>query len=667
MDVQTIQQTITAPYGTWSSPITAEMVAEAGVRLSSPWIEGATVWWLEGRAGEGGRVALVRRGESGEAVDAVPPGFNLRTSVHEYGGGAYCVWRGVVFFSDFEDQRLYRIDPGAQPVPITPSVEGRRHRYADGRITGDGSLWIGVRERHARSDRSRDVVNELVAVPTDGSSEPRMIAGGRDFYSSPRISPDGRRLSFLAWNLPWMPWDGCELFVAELAADGSLENARHVAGVDGAESIWQPEWSPSGDLVFVSDRSGWWNFERVRDGARAPLHTAEAEFGYPAWLFGARSYGFLEDGRIVCVHESDGFSRFGVLDPETGDLEPLGLELDSLAGSPFVDAGGTQVVVVAGSPTTPNSIVRLDVGTGAVELLRTSVELAIDSALISVPRAIEYPTDGDLTAHALFYPPSNPAYGAPEGERPPLIVMSHGGPTGSTSALFSLAMQYWTSRGFAIVDVNYGGSTGYGRAYRERLNGNWGVVDLRDCVNAARYLVAEGEADADRLLITGGSAGGYTTICALTFTDEFAAGTSYFGIADLDQFAGGETHKFELEYEHTLVGPYPEAADLYRARSPIHFTDRITTPMLVLQGADDRIVPPSQAELIVSALRERGIPHAYILFEGEGHGFRRAETIAHSLEAELSFYAQVLGFEPGDPVPKLRIEPLPRARAGGSR
>jgi dipeptidyl aminopeptidase/acylaminoacyl peptidase len=323
-----------------------------------------------------------------------------------------------------------------------------------------------------------------------------------------------------------------------------------------------------------------------------------------------------------------------------------------------VCAEGSQVVVIAGSSTIPSRVLRIDVSSGSEQVLRTSAELPVSGEYFSVPSAIEFPTEGGLTAHALVYPPTNPDFEAPEGERPPLIVMSHGGPTGNTSALFSIEMQFWTSRGFAVVDVNYGGSTGYGRTYRERLNGEWGVVDLQDCVKAARYLVSQGEADPNRLLITGGSAGGYTTICALTFTDAFAAGTTYFGIADLEQFGGGETHKFELKYEHTLVGPYPERADLYRARSPIHFVDQISTPMLVLQGADDKVVPPAQAELIVGALRERGIPHAYLLFEGEGHGFRKAENIIRSLESELSFYAQVLGFEPGNALPKLEIEHL---------
>jgi dipeptidyl aminopeptidase/acylaminoacyl peptidase len=635
------------------------MVARAGTNLGTPWLAGGTTWFLEGRPAEGGRVVLMEAEGDAEASDVTPASFNVRTMAHEYGGGAYCVRDGVVFCSSFDDQRLYRLDPGADPVAITPAVEGRRHRYADGCVTADGKLWIGVRERHAESGTSADVVNELVAIPTDGSAEPSVIASGRDFYSSPRIAPDGARLCFLAWDLPWMPWDGCELFVAELGSGGALGDAEHVAGRDGEESIWQPEWSPSGDLVFASDRSGWWNLERIRDGARQVLYEAEAEFGYPAWAFGGRSYAFLADGRIVCAYDGDGRTTFAVLDPERGVLEDLDLPYDAWRGTPALVADGSTVVLIAGSATIPNQVVRLHVAAGTTEVIRTSSQVPVDPSLFSVPRAIEFPTEGGLTAHGLFYPPTNPGFAAPDGERPPLIVMSHGGPTGNATAIFHLEMQFWTSRGFAVVDVNYGGSTGYGRAYRERLNGQWGVVDLQDCLNAARYLVESGEADGDRLLITGGSAGGYTTICALTFTDEFAGGASYFGLADLEQFGDGDTHKFELRYEHTLVGPYPEARELYRARSPIHFVDRISTPMLVLQGADDEVVPPAQAEQIVAALRERGVPHAYILFEGEGHGFRKAENIVRSIEAELSFYLQVLGLEPGDPLPKLEIEHLP--------
>jgi len=558
--------------------------------------------------------------------------------------------------SRFEDQRLYRQDPGAEPVAITPDTGGR-HRFADGRIGGAGTWWIGVRERH-EGQRSADVVNELVVVPLDGGGDPRVVASGRDFYAAPRISPDGASLSFLAWDLPWMPWDGCELFIAELAGDGSLGDPQLVAGRDGDESIWQPEWSPAGDLVFASDRSGWWNLERLRDGERAELHAADAEFGYPAWCFGDRSFAFLADGAVVCCYDREGRTHTGVLDPETGELLDLDLPYDALEFGPSLAADGSTVALIAGSATEPGAVVWLDLQARSVEVLRRRSESPVDPSFISAPQAVEFPTDGGARAHALFYPPVHPGYVGPDGELPPLIVMSHGGPTSAATAICKVSTQYWTTRGFAVVDVNYGGSTGYGRAYRQRLNGNWGVVDLQDCVAAARYLVERGRVDGDRLLIRGGSAGGYTTVCALTWTDVFAAGATYYGIADLEPFAMGDTHKFESRYEHTLIGPWPEAADLYRARSPIHACDMIRTPMLVLQGTDDEVVPPSQAELIVQALRTRELPHAYLVFEGEGHGFRSADVIVRAREAELSFYAQVLGFEPGDAIPRLEIENL---------
>ena len=644
-----------SPYGTWGSPITAEMVASAGTSLFGTWLADGTAWWLEGRPTEGGRVVLMQEPPGGSPADVTPPGFNVRTMAHEYGGGAYCVHDGTAYFSNFEDQRLYRQVPGEDPVAITPEIDGKRHRYADGQVTADGRIWIGVRERH-EGERPEDVVNELVALPADGSSEPRTIAGGRDFYSNARISPDGTKLCYLAWDLPWMPWDGCELFVTDIAPDGTLGEPTHVAGRDGEESIWQPEWSPAGDLVFASDRSGWWNLERVRGSDRAVLHAAEAEFGFPAWVFGMRSYAFLGDGRLICAYTSDGRTTFATLDPETSSLQRLEIPHDA-AGALYLSAEGETALFTAASGTIPTQVIRVDVESGAYDVLRASAQVPVDTAYFSVPQAIEFATDG-MTAHALYYPPRNPDYAAPADEKPPLIVDVHGGPTDHSKAIFSLGTQFWTSRGFAYVDVNYGGSTGYGREFRERLNGEWGVVDLRDTISAAHYVVEQGEADPTRLLIRGGSAGGYTVICALTFTDEFAAGASYFGLADLEPFATGDTHKFESKYEHTLVGPYPEAADLYRERSPVHFADRISTPMLVLQGEEDMVVPISQAKLIVAALEENHIPFAYLLFEGEGHGFRRSDSIIKAHESELSFYAQVLGLELAGAIPKLPIENL---------
>jgi dipeptidyl aminopeptidase/acylaminoacyl peptidase len=632
------------------------MLATAGVGLAEPWIEDGVISWIESRADEGGRLVVRRRAPFGEPEDVSPPGFNARTMVHEYGGGSYIVHGGVVFASRFDDQRLYRQEPGAEPVPITPDVGGA-WRFADGRVTADGRWWIGVRERHDLGDRVADVVNELVALPADGSAEPRTIAGGRDFYSNARISPDGSSLAFLAWDLPWMPWDGTELFVGAWTPDAELGDVRHVAGRDGRESIWQPEWSPGGDLVFASDRSGWWNLEAIADGERRVLHAAEAEFGGPQWSFGDRTYGFLADGRIACAYDLDGRTRFAILDPATGELLDLDLPHDAWRAPSFATEGST-IAIVAGSATLPTQLVALDLDARSVDVVRDGASVHVDADHLSVPEPITFPTEEGLSAFALFYPPTNPDAEGPPGERPPLIVMAHGGPTGNTAPVYDLSIQYWTSRGFAVVDVNYGGSTGYGRAYRERLNGRWGVVDLQDCVNAARFLADRGDADGERLLVRGGSAGGYVAICALTFTDLFAAGASYFGIADLVPFAEGDTHKFESRYEHTMIGPWPEAEALYRERSPINHVERLSTPMLVLQGSDDEVVPPAQAELIVAALDARGIPHAYLLFEGEGHGFRRAESIVAAREAELSFYAQILGFEPADDVPRLEIAHL---------
>ena len=642
-----------AAYGTWSSPISAAMLVEGGVSLTHVWLEDGAAYWLEGRPSEGGRSVIVRAAPGSSPVDVTPEGFNARTKVHEYGGGAYVVHRGIVFSSNFTDQRLYRHDPGRPPTPITPDTGGR-DRYADGRVTPDGSRLLCVRERHGDDG----VVNEIVTIPTDGSGDASIVVGGRDFFSTPRISPDGTKLAWLTWDLPYLPWDGSELWVADLDPSGAVSGERLVAGAAAAESIFQPEWGPDGVLHFVSDRTDWWNLYRAIDGEVHAICPMEAEFGWPQWVFGASTYAFLDDGRIACIWTRNGAQHVSVIDARTGELLDLDLPYDAI-DYPFIAAEGQTIAFVGGSAETPPQVVLLDLLARSVDVLRESDQFTVEAAFLSAPRAIEFPTDGGLTAHAFFYPPASKDFTGPAGERPPLIVMSHGGPTSAVSAEFDMAMRYWTSRGFAVVDVNYGGSTGYGRAYRERLNGNWGVVDTMDCINAARYLARQGEVDGERLLIRGGSAGGYTTLCALTFHDDFAAGASYYGISDLEPFAKpGGTHKFESRYEHTLVGPYPEAAELYRARSPIHFVDMISCPMILLQGSEDEVVPPAQSEVMVDALKAKGLPYAYLLFEGEQHGFRKAENIVRSLEAELSFYAQILGFEPGDPIEPVTISNL---------
>jgi len=645
----------TLPYGAWPSPISAEMLAEGSIGLGETRLDDGIAYWLEQRPAEGGRMVVVKGDPHTSPVDVTPEGFNARSMVHEYGGGSYTVHHGTVYFSNLLDARLYRHDDGAAPFAITPET-GATHRYADGVITAEGRWWIGVRERHDLGASMRDVVNELVALPTDGAAEPHVVASGRDFYASPRISPDGATLAFLGWDLPYMPWDGCELYTATLSADAEAGEPVLVAGRIGEESIWDPEWSPAGDLVFASDRSGWWNLERVHDGERAVLHRAEKEFGYPQWGLGERSIGFFPDGRIVCLYDAEGRTHTAVLDAETGELTDLDLPYDGLAWGPDIAVEGSVILFAAGSPTVPNQIVWLDFASRSVDVLRESISVAVDPSYLTVPAATQFPTEGGRTAHAFYYPPTNPEASAPPGERPPLIVMAHGGPTSAATSVLNLGMQFWTSRGFAVVDVDYGGSTGYGRAYRQRLNGMWGVVDLQDCVAAADFLVSRGDADPDQLVVRGGSAGGYLVMCALTFTDRFAAGASYYGISDLVPFATGETHKFESQYEYSLVGPWPESKETYRTRSPINFTDQLATPMLVLQVTEDHVVPPSQAEVIVATLRDKGIPHAYKLYEGEGHGFRRADTMIDARNAELSFYAQILGFEPAGDVPVLRIE-----------
>ncbi|HLB61212.1 MAG TPA: S9 family peptidase [Actinomycetota bacterium] len=640
----------TAPYGSWDSPITAAMVAESGsFPLSEPHLAGGTALWLEERPTESGRGVVARARPSADPEDVTQVGFNVRTKVHEYGGGAFAVHGDRVFFSNFADQRVYRQDgPGDEPRPITPE-SGGRIRFADGVVTPDGSLLICVRERH----EDGDVVNELAAVPTGGSREPWTIAGGHDFFGAPRLSPDGLRLAWISWDHPRMPWDGTELWVAELR-DGALGEARRVAG-GPEESVVEPAWSPDGALHFVSDRTGWWNLYRERDGAVEALAPMDAEFSRPMWVFGESSYAFLGDGRIACTYGRDSTRRLALLDPGAGEL----LELDLLfTVCDYVCAEGDRLLFVAGSASTPMSVVSLDFTTREVEVLRESARVEFDAGYISEPRSIEFPTEGGLTAHALHYPPRNPDFVAPEGLLPPLIVMSHGGPTGEASPRFDLRKQFWTTRGFAVVDVNYGGSTGHGRGYRERLKGSWGIVDVADCINAALHLADAGEADPKRLAIRGGSAGGYTTLCALTFHDLFAAGTSYFGVADAAALAR-DTHKFESRYLDGLIGPYPEAAEVYRERSPIHFADKLSCPVLILQGLEDEVVPASQAEKMVGALKEKGLPYAYLAFEGEQHGFRMAENIRRCYEAELSFYAQVFGFELAGDVPWLEVANLP--------
>jgi dipeptidyl aminopeptidase/acylaminoacyl peptidase len=648
--------TTIAPYGSWRSVITTELLVERVVGLSNPVVAGDAVLWVESRPTEGGRQVIVCRDAHGSTRDVLPAGFSARSMVHEYGGLCYAVHGGVVYFSNFSDQRLHRVDladGAAPPQPITPEpATPLADRYADPVVTGDGAWILCVRERH-NGAAAVDVVNEIVAVPTDGSAPPRVIVSGHDFFSAPRLSPDGRRLAWLSWDHPQMPWDGTELWEAEIDAACALHHTRKVAGaVD--ESVNQPRYGPDGTLYCASDRTGWWRLYADAGGTGhavgADADLDEAEFSGPDWAFGQSTYVVMDDGSVVAAWVQRGVAHLGVLGAGDGNGSPT---VTAIA-SPFTAVSTlvrgprpSTVIALAASPTEGPALVEIRIPGGEVSVLKRNRDVTVDAVHISVPTAVEFPTEHDRTAHALFYAPVNPDFRAPVDERPPLIVMSHGGPTGSTSAVLNYAVQFWTSRGFAVVDVNYGGSTGYGRAYRERLNGQWGIVDVDDCVNAARWLASQGLVDGVRMAIRGGSAGGYTTLCALTFRDVFAAGAGHYGIADAGALAR-DTHKFESRYTDGLIGPWPEAEAVYEERSPIFHTDLLSTPLILFQGLEDRVVPPNQAEMMAAALDAKGIPHALIEYEGEQHGFRRAENIMRTASAELSFYGQVLGFAPAD-------------------
>ena len=636
-------------YGSWKSPITSDLIVSGAIGLMQTAVDGENVYWVETRPQEKGRYVVVKLTPDGKTIDLTPAPFNARTRVHEYGGGGFTISDGAIYFSNFADQRLYRFDGAGEPRAITPEAE---MRYADGVIDRKLNRIICVREDHSAT--GREAVNSIVGISLSGAGEQVTLAGGADFYSSPRLNPEGSRLAWLQWNHPNMPWDGTELWVAGIQEDGALIDPVRVAGGDD-ESIFQPEWSPEGELYFVSDRTGWWNLYRWREGGIEALCPMEAEFGLPQWVFGMSTYAFESANRIVCAYIERGFSKLAVLDTATGDLEKIEAPFTRIES---VRAMPGQAFFIAATPTETSAVIRFDLDNRRFETLRRSSEATIDAGYVSVPEAVEFPSENGLTAHGFFYPPRNRDFIAPENERPPLLVMSHGGPTAATSPTLRLGIQYWTSRGIAVLDVNYGGSTGYGREYRERLSGRWGVVDVDDCVNGAKYLAERGLVDGDRLAITGGSAGGYSTLCALTFRDAFKAGASHYGVSDLEALEV-DTHKFESRYTHKLVAPYPERADLYRERSPIHHTDLLSAPVIFFQGLEDKIVPPNQAEMMVNALRAKGLPVAYITFEGEQHGFRQAANIKRALDGELYFYSRVFGFELADPVEPVLIENLP--------
>ena len=666
--IDNTNQEITS-YGSWRSPITAELIVKGSIGLGQIEVEGDNIYWTEGRPAEGGRSAIVHRDSTGIITDLIPAPFNARSRVHEYGGGSLAVDQGVVYFVNFADQRIYsvatksiansEIDSETKtPVPLTPAGN---YRYADLVIDRPRQRLMAVREDHSLEG---EPINTLVAIDLTNGSHQQILASGQDFYSSPALSPDGKHLAWLTWQHPDLPWYSTQLWVAAFDEAGNLAQPQLVAGGKD-ESIFQPEWGADGSLYFVSDRSNWWNLYCWQQGEITPICEMAAEFGLPQWVFAMKTYGFTTPAvteqvqnmvtersrreEIICTYGQQGIWYLGKINLQTKELNTLEIPYTDISRLRVADG---KAIFLGGSATAPTALVVMDLQTQELEVIRVSSQVTIEPSYFSVPEAIAFPTEQGLTAYGFYYPPCNPDYLAPEGEKPPLIVKSHGGPTAATSSSFSLRIQFWTSRGFAVLDVNYGGSTGYGREYRLRLDGQWGIVDVDDCTNGAKYLVNLGLADPQKLAIAGGSAGGFTTLAALTFRDTFQAGASYYGVSDLEALAR-DTHKFEARYLDRLIGIYPDQQEIYIERSPINFTAQLNCPVIFFQGLEDKVVPPNQAEMMVSALQQKGLPVAYVAYPGEQHGFRQAENIQRTLEGELYFYSRVFGFalaEAIDPV-----------------
>src|SRR3989454_9649004 len=642
------------PYGSWKSPITADLLASTYVALDELRVDGDDVYWNELRASDKGRNVIVQRKPDGTLTDITPPGFSARTRVHEYGGGCYLVQNGTVYFSNYTDQRFYRQDPAKAPRPLTPPAD---MRYADSVFDQKRNRIISIREDHTL--KTPQAINTIVSLDLENESEGKILVSGNDFYSTPRLSPDGSKLAWLTWNHPNMPWDGTELWIAHVKPDGSLEQAEKIAGgLD--ESIYQPEWSPDGELYLSSDKTGWWNLHRWHNNEVEALYPMEAEFGLPQWGFGSHTFVFESQDRIVCAYTKNGPWNLASLNLRKKKLEPIETWINQIDRGNLAVKDG-KVFVIGGSATEPSSVIRIDLSSKQTEILHRSREITVDKEYISIPNAIEFPTENGRTAFAFFYPPKNPEYEAPQAEKPPLLVLSHGGPTSASPSTLRYQIQYRTSRGIGVVDVNYGGSTWYGKDYCKRLNDHLGNVDVQDCVNATRYLASRGQADGERLGIRGGSAGGYTTLCALAFTNTFKAGASYFGVSDLELLAK-DTHKFESRYLDKLVGSYPERRDIYRARSPIYHVDGISSTLILFQGLEDKVVPPDQSEKIFEAVKAKGLPVAYIAYEWEQHGFRRAENIKRSYEAELYFYSKIFQFNLAEQIDPVSIENLDTKR-----
>lgn len=622
---------IIANYGTWRSIISSDLIVSSTIGLSAVKFDRNDRYWLESRPSEGGRSTLVCLNEDGTKEDITPKPFNVRSRVHEYGGGAFLIHNSIIYFTNFTDQRIYVHKKGETPQPLTAESP---LRFADFILDTSRHRLISVAEDHSNDNSEPE--NKLVSIDLT-TGEVKNLITGADFYAFPRLSPDNSQLAWIAWHHPNMPWDATELYLANINSEGNLTDITLVAGGKN-ESICQPEFSPDGVLYFSSDRHNWWNlYRRENDGNIESLYPLDAEFGYPHWVFGESVYGFADENTIICSYNQNGISHLASLDTHNKSLTDLNIPFTNIA---YLQVQRNQILFSGSSPLQPTSVVQLDIATGETKILQQSSNLVIDKGYLSQPQQIEFPTSNGKTAFAWYYPPQNKDFSAPQGTLPPLLVKSHGGPTAATTASYNLRIQYWTSRGFAFVDVNYGGSTGYGRDYRQRLNKNWGIVDVEDCINVAKYLVKQGKVDENKLAISGGSAGGYTTLAALTFDDTFKAGASYYGVSDLEALAK-DTHKFESRYLDNLIGKYPEEKAIYQARSPINFIDKLSCPVAFFQGLEDKIVPPNQAEMMVKALENKGIKTLYVTFPDESHGFRKAENIKRALDSELEFYTLI--------------------------
>ncbi len=637
-------------YGAWPSPIDARMAAVNDGRPEWPHLTPDALWWCEPRPEEGGRTALLRRGPDGQVETVLPAPWSLRSRLHEYGGRPWLLTPdGTVVFVHHADQRLYALTEGGTPVPLTPQPDlPAGWRYAEP-VTAPGGREVWCVREHLHSDDVTDVTRTLVAVPLDGSAaaDPdvvRTLVTDRHFLACPQVSPDGSRLAWIGWEHPDMPWDATELRIADIGSDGSVGLPRTLAGGPG-ESVIQCFWLDATTLAAVSDPAGWWNLRRVdvTTGRVDDLCARQEEFGGPLWKTGARWSLPLDDGRILALHGL-GRLRASVLDPSSGELSEIETPHEEWAA--HLSASGDRVVGVAGGPDRPWELVEVDLATGAWTALSRAAAPRLPVEFLSEPQRRTFTGVGGREVHAVVHPPRHPDHSVDAGRPPPYLVFVHGGPTSRYPPVVDPEIAFFTSRGLGVVEVDYGGTTGYGRDYRERLREGWGVVDVEDSVAAALGLVAEGSADPERLAIRGGSAGGFTSACALVAGDVFACATIRYPILDLTGWRNGETHDFESRYLEGLVGPWPAAKARYEQRSPVNRTDRISRPFLLMQGLDDVICPPVQSERLLARIAGRGIPHAYLTFEGESHGFRKEETLIASMEAELSFYGQIFGFEP---------------------